>query len=232
MRTRNVRTKKYIGNNDKFADLCNYFLFDGKQVIQPNDLKEKDVTELGLPYTDRGYMALEKVRDLLKSCVVKTAAGITYLVIGIENQTDIHYAMVIRNMLMDALNYATQVDAYAKKHRKDKDLKGDVKMRKIIINRKKSFVGCASKVYIYITKEVKDFKIYKEDCLLLGYIKNGKSLEAEILEDEVFLVAAYDNLGVFMPTDYILIPKGTDEIIVEGKTKLAPSKGNPFIFNA
>lgn len=35
-----------------------------------------------------------------------------------------------------------------------------------------------------------------------------------------------------MPTDYILIPKGTDEIIVEGKTKLAPSKGNPFIFNA
>lgn len=125
MRTRNVRTKKYIGNNDKFADLCNYFLFDGKQVIQPNDLKEKDVTELGLPYTDRGYMALEKVRDLLKSCVVKTAAGITYLVIGIENQTDIHYAMVIRNMLMDALNYATQVDAYAKKHRKDKDLKGD-----------------------------------------------------------------------------------------------------------
>ena len=54
----------------------------------------------------------------------------------------------------------------------------------------------------------------------------------EILEDEVFLVAAYDNLGVFMPTDYILIPKGTDEIIIEGKTRLNPSKGNPFIFNA
>jgi hypothetical protein len=105
-------------------------------------------------------------------------------------------------------------------------------MRKIIITRKKSFVGCASKVFIYITKEVKDFNINKEDCLLLGYIKNGKSLEAEIEEDEVFLISAYDNLGVFMPTDYILIPKGTYEIIVEGKTKLAPSEGNPFIFNA
>ena len=125
MGTRNVRTKKYIGNNDKFADLCNYFLFDGEPVIQPEDLKEKDVTELGIPYTDKGYMALEKIRDLLKSCIVKTAAGVTYLVVGIENQTDIHYAMVIRDMLMDALNYATQVDAYAKKHRKDKDLKGD-----------------------------------------------------------------------------------------------------------
>ena len=125
MGTRNVRTKKYISSNDKFADLCNYFLFDGKSVIQPNDLKEKDVTELGIPYTDKGYMALEKIRDLLKSCIVKTAAGVTYLVIGIENQTDIHYAMVIRDMLMDALNYATQVDTYAKMHRKDKDLKGD-----------------------------------------------------------------------------------------------------------
>ena len=105
--------------------MCNYFLFDGEPVIQPEDLKEKDVTELGIPYTDKGYMALEKIRDLLKSCIVKTAAGVTYLVVGIENQTDIHYAMVIRDMLMDALNYATQVDAYAKKHRKDKDLKGD-----------------------------------------------------------------------------------------------------------
>ena len=100
-------------------------MFDGEPVIQPEDLKEKDVTELGIPYTDKGYMALEKIRDLLKSCIVKTAAGVTYLVVGIENQTDIHYAMVIRDMLMDALNYATQVDAYAKMHRKAKDLKGD-----------------------------------------------------------------------------------------------------------
>lgn len=43
----NVRTKKYMGRNDRFADLCNYYLFHGEPVIQPESLVEKDVTELG-----------------------------------------------------------------------------------------------------------------------------------------------------------------------------------------
>ena len=44
MGTSNVRTKQYIGNNEKFADLCNYVLFHGEPVIKPEDLTEKDVT--------------------------------------------------------------------------------------------------------------------------------------------------------------------------------------------
>ena len=125
MGTKNVRTKKYIGNNEKFADLCNYFLFDGRQVIHPEDLVEKDVTELGIPFTEKGSHTIEKIRDVLKSCTVKSANGVTYLVIGIENQTDVHYAMVVRNMVQDSLNYAAQVEALAKMHRKEKDLRGD-----------------------------------------------------------------------------------------------------------
>ncbi|MBP3568565.1 MAG: transposase [Lachnospiraceae bacterium] len=124
MRKRNVRTKKYIGKKDKFADLCNYVLFDGKQVIKPESLKEKDVTELGIPFSEKGGQAVEKIRDLLKSCTMKTAQGVAYLVIGIENQTEIHYAMVVRNMVQDALNYAAQVEAFAQKHRRNKDLRG------------------------------------------------------------------------------------------------------------
>lgn len=125
MGTKNVRTKKYIGNNEQFADLCNYFLFDGRQVIRPEDLVEKDVTELGLPFTEKGSQTIEKIRDLLKACTMKSANGVTYLIIGIENQTDIHYAMVVRNMVQDSLNYAAQVEALAQKHRKEKDLRGD-----------------------------------------------------------------------------------------------------------
>lgn len=36
-----------MGRNDRFADLCNYYLFHGEPVIQPESLVEKDVTELG-----------------------------------------------------------------------------------------------------------------------------------------------------------------------------------------
>ena len=44
------------------------------------------------------------------------------------------------------------------------------------------------------------------------------------------VIAAYDNMNVFMPTDYILIPQGNDNVELTGKVKLNPSKGNPFIF--
>lgn len=124
MNSRNVKTKMYIGRNDKFADLCNFFLFSGKPIIRPEDLEEKDVTELGVPFSDKGSQAVERIRDLLRACTIKSVHGITYLVIGIENQSEIHYAMVVRNMVQDPLNYAAQAEAYAKQHRKEKDLKG------------------------------------------------------------------------------------------------------------
>ncbi len=125
MNQKNVRTKRYIGRNDRFADLCNYYLFHGEPVIQPECLIEKDVTELGIPFTEKGSRTIEKIRDLLRSCAIKSADGVTYLIIGIENQSEIHYAMVVRNMVQDALNYAAQVEAATARHHQDKDLRGD-----------------------------------------------------------------------------------------------------------
>ena len=123
MGKKNVRTKKYMSRNDTFADVCNYFLFDGKTVIKPEQLKERDVTELGIPFSEKGSKSVEKIRDILKSCVIKSADGVMYFVIGIENQSEIHYAMVVRNMVQDALNYAAQVEACTEKHRKTKDIR-------------------------------------------------------------------------------------------------------------
>ena len=118
----NIVTKQYMKDNARFADACNFFLFHGEQVIKPEDLAEKDVTELALPKGLNGAVAIEKVRDILKGCCVKTAGGVTYLIVGIENQADIHYAMVVRNMLYDALNYSSQVEACAKENRKNKEV--------------------------------------------------------------------------------------------------------------
>ena len=118
-------TKKYMRQNDRFADMCNFYLFDGESVVKADDLEEKDITELEIfRDKDNKVISVQKLRDILKRCVVKSADGVTYMIIGIENQTDIHYAMVIKNMVYDALNYASQAEEYAKKHREDKDLKG------------------------------------------------------------------------------------------------------------
>lgn len=120
----NVITKQYMQDNARFADVCNVYLFDGKQVVKPEELVEKDVTELSMPQGLNGVVTVEKIRDILKGCCVKTAGGVTYLVIGIENQADVHYAMVVKNMLYDSLNYSSQVEACAKEHRNKKDVSG------------------------------------------------------------------------------------------------------------
>lgn len=120
----NIVTKRYMQDNARFADLCNFYLFDGQQVIKPENLMERDVTELALPKGFENAKAVEKIRDIIKGCCVKTAGGITYLIIGIENQNDAHYAMVVRNMLYDSLNYSSQVESYTKQHRKNKDIAG------------------------------------------------------------------------------------------------------------
>ena len=120
----NVVTKRYMQDNARFADVCNFFLFNGRQVICPENLVKQDVTELALPKGLNNLEAIEKVRDILKGCCVKSADGITYLIIGIENQNDMHYAMVVRNMLYDAMNYTSQAEEHARQHRKNKDVSG------------------------------------------------------------------------------------------------------------
>lgn len=112
-------TKAYMRENTIFADAFNYLLYDGKRVIEPDSLKELDTTEIALPFGDNSSdETVQKYHDILKSAVVKQDGKIAYVLLGIENQTDIHYAMPVRNMIYDALQYGKQVSDAAAKHRK------------------------------------------------------------------------------------------------------------------
>ena len=68
----------------------------------------------------KGY-AIEKYRDLLRQAVIRYGLNSCFLLIGIENQTNVHFAMPVRNMLYDALSYAEQVLKKGKLHREQKD---------------------------------------------------------------------------------------------------------------
>ena len=41
-------TKAYIRKNEVFADAFNYFMYDGRQKIQPEQLRELDSTEIAI----------------------------------------------------------------------------------------------------------------------------------------------------------------------------------------
>lgn len=126
MRSRDSLTKNYLKNQEHFADLCNYVIFDGRQVIQSSELQEMNTEELVIPYDD-DFLTFpqHRIRDLMNGCVAGQTEKAVFLIVGVENQTGVHYAMAARNMLYDAINYGAQVSKIARQHKTKKDTKGD-----------------------------------------------------------------------------------------------------------
>ena len=134
-------TKAYIRKNEVFADAFNYFMYDGRQKIQPEQLRELDSTEIAILLNEKDtkdktnkekeaseQKMVQKYRDLLKTATIMEDGEATYVLLGIENQTEVHYAMPVRNMLYDAMQYNQQVTEIAEKH---KGKKGGKRQQKI-----------------------------------------------------------------------------------------------------
>lgn len=118
-------TKAYTRNNDIFADAFNFYLYGGKQVISPEQLHELDTTELSIPYgTDQTGKPVQKYRDVFKCLSAMEDGRAAYLLLGIENQSSVHYAAPVKNLLYDVLQYVSQVEKASRAHRKRKEYKG------------------------------------------------------------------------------------------------------------
>lgn len=122
MGVQNTATKNYMSRNDIFTEAFNYYVFQGKEILKPDDLQELDSVEnLVLAGRDGKGYAIEKYRDLLKYAVIRHGLNSCFLLIGIENQTNVHFAMPVRNMLYDALSYAEQALEKERLHRRQRD---------------------------------------------------------------------------------------------------------------
>ena len=136
-------TTKFMNHNDVFADAFNFFIYNGEKIIDASTLKPMD-SHILLDIFDwdkpkQSYKTVQKYRDVFKQAVIKYNDEAAYVLLGVENQTDIHYAMPVRNMIYDALSYAEQVSArgyYNKKNKTAKDgvefLSGFLKTDKLI----------------------------------------------------------------------------------------------------
>lgn len=111
-------TKKYMENPIVFADAFNQFLYHGDQKIDPARLTELDTTEIVIPYGASGTGVPEqKYRDVLKLLYAMTDGRTAYCVVGIENQTEIHYVLPVKNGVYDFLQLSHQVSEAANAHR-------------------------------------------------------------------------------------------------------------------
>lgn len=115
MGKKDTLTKEYLSQNDVFADAFNYYLYNGVKVIKPDELTEQDSTEIALLRKLEKTFPEQKIRDVLRLCTIKHNKDTTFVLLGIEGQANIHYAMPVRHYLYDALNYASQVEKFRKK---------------------------------------------------------------------------------------------------------------------
>lgn len=127
MGIKDTATIRYIRRGDVFADAFNYYFFDGRPAIRPGSLSELDTREaLLLPYggASGAPLPVQRERDVLKSLAAMTDRHAACLLLGIESQSHIHYAMPVKALVYDALQYARQVEQAAASHRQSGDYRG------------------------------------------------------------------------------------------------------------
>ncbi len=114
-------SKKLMNDNEVFADAFNFLLYNGEQKIKPEDLKPLDTNSISVEINDtKVSSAVQKNRDVFKILSAKKTDKVGFLILGVENQAKIHYAMPVRAMLYDSMQYASQVDLKSKENRKSK----------------------------------------------------------------------------------------------------------------
>lgn len=120
MQEKNIITNAYWSDNERFADIINVGIFKAKKVLSAEKLEE--VNGILNTFIDkRGKKkGINRYRDVVK----KAAFGTNFMIMGIENQTDIHYVMPVRVMGYDFMSYDKQWKEIKKQHEKAKDLKG------------------------------------------------------------------------------------------------------------
>ena len=102
----NAAVKQWMSNRNRFADLFNAIVFQGEQVVLPEELELTETeTDLLLKEKSGTIKEVQRHRDI----AMRWKKGAQFVLLACENQQRVHYAMPIRNMLYDSLSYTAQV---------------------------------------------------------------------------------------------------------------------------
>lgn len=123
MAEQDLYMKKLLRKPEFFADLYNGVVFGGEQVLKPEQLSDVQ-GEQGIIILDGNgrKRIVTRRRDIIK----KASFGVYFILAAEENQASIHYAMPVRGMMYDALDYTEQIENLRQAHRNRGDmLEGD-----------------------------------------------------------------------------------------------------------
>mgnify|MGYP002800849290 CR=1 FL=1 len=121
MGKKDVVSKIYLGAADRIADLLNNELFEGGSAVAESDIMELDSTAAS---TLKDEDNIVNVRVVAKDLVRKVRFGMQVMLLAIEEQSDIHYAMPLKVLNGDAALYDKQWSGIRREHKRKKDLSG------------------------------------------------------------------------------------------------------------
>ncbi len=117
--------KDYWRDNGQFADLFNAVLFDGESVIHPDELEEEDTDESIVTEHKEYARTVEAFRDNIKIQKISSVSGVQFVLLGLEHQEHIHYAMPMRIMGYDYSAYKKQYDRNARRYKSSEGMDKD-----------------------------------------------------------------------------------------------------------
>lgn len=122
MQKQNVISIDYLENPARFADLLNGYVYHGQEMVKVEDIRELNgsVTRISKKKKGKQINAQVVTADIVRELTVRMKA----VIVALENQTDIHYAMPIRVMNLESSNYHSQWRKAAKRHQQNEDLGG------------------------------------------------------------------------------------------------------------
>lgn len=126
-----IVVKNYWRNNEQFADFFNAVLFDGEQLIKPDELEDVDTEESSVLEHREYAESIGASRDNVKIRKKSTLYGVELVMLGMEGQEHIHYAMPMRVMGYDYGTYRKQYEDNAAKYRNQKGMKEDEYMSRM-----------------------------------------------------------------------------------------------------
>ena len=112
--------KHYWNGNEEFADLFNAVLFEGREIIKPGELETADTEQSTVLKQRKAVESIKASRDVIKICKKSTMHRVQLVLLGLEAQEHVHYAMPLRVMGYDYVSYKKQYDGNARKYRAGK----------------------------------------------------------------------------------------------------------------
>ena len=109
--------KNYWRSNERFADFFNAVLFEGKPIIRPEELEDVDTDEASILEHGKYAESIQAARDNIKIRKKSKTYGVEFVMMGMEHQEHIHYAMPMRLMGYDYGTYKRQYDNNALKYK-------------------------------------------------------------------------------------------------------------------